>query len=72
MMYWQKRLNRSLSDVPKIPVNKQGKFLPVRVESSSTNLNSNVGLSVILPNGVQIKGIDRQTVDLVKPLLAQL
>lgn len=66
MMYWQKRLQPVL---PKSSEHSATGFVPVIVNNSADVGN---GLSLTLPNGLQIHGITDNTLSLVKPLLSQL
>ena len=66
MMYWQKRLQ---PDNPTSSEHKASGFLPVIVNGSGDACK---GLSLTLPNGLQIHGITDNTLSLIKPLLSQL
>lgn len=61
-MYWRQKLQTPLTSSPE---KKASGF--VKVESSLSPLGS--GLSVSLPNGMQIHGIDSTNVTLVRQLL---
>ena len=70
MVYWCRKVE--LADVPEAP--SRG-FIAVNVSTSATSISNHAGhsaLSLRLPNGVTIEGINDDSVALVGKLIAQL
>lgn len=69
LMYWQKRLSTKKALDSSTIKSTDSRLVPVVVGPQPTTA---AGLSLSLPNGIQITGITEHTLNCVKPLLAQL
>lgn len=67
--YWKNKLNPKAKSSP-----SEGKFSNgfIQAQISSRSSTSSYGLTVSLPNGLQITGIDSSNLLLIQPLLSEL